>query len=92
MNLEHLLEKMWENLDLTRIYTKKRGEFPDFQGGLILRGGNTIQAVCNMIHRSLADEFKVRNFVVVIASLLYLCFVGIIVSYRVVRADLGPQC
>ncbi|CEG79809.1 Putative Developmentally-regulated GTP-binding protein 2 [Rhizopus microsporus] len=41
-----------------RIYTKKRGEYPDFGDGLIVRNGATIEHVCHAIHRSLADNFR----------------------------------
>ncbi|RKP19886.1 developmentally-regulated GTP-binding protein 2-like protein [Rozella allomycis CSF55] len=57
-NLDGLLDKIWEMLSLNRIYTKRRGEYPDFSGGLIVRRGATIEHVCHTIHRSLADEFK----------------------------------
>ena len=50
---------MWAHLDLIRVYTKKRGEFPDFNGGLILTRGVTIEGVCQAIHKSLRDEFSV---------------------------------
>ena len=43
------------------MYTKRRGEFPDFEGGLILKKGCAVEDVCKSIHRSLVDEFKVRS-------------------------------
>ena len=30
LNLEGLLERIWQELDLRRVYTKKKGHFPDF--------------------------------------------------------------
>lgn len=41
-----------------RVYTKKRGEYPDFSDGLIVRNGATIEHVCHAIHRTLADNFR----------------------------------
>lgn len=41
-----------------RVYTKKRGEFPDFDDGLIVRSGATVEHVCHAIHRTLADNFR----------------------------------
>jgi len=58
LNLDYLLEQIWKQLNLVRVYTKKRGEYPDFDGGLIIRNGATIEHVCHTIHRSLADGFK----------------------------------
>lgn len=53
-----MVEKIWEKLNLFRAYTKKRGEFPDLKGGLILRSGATVEHVCHAIHRSLVRDFK----------------------------------
>ncbi|EGF83908.1 hypothetical protein BATDEDRAFT_36387 [Batrachochytrium dendrobatidis JAM81] len=58
LNLEYLVDQLWHHLDLIRVYTKKRGEFPDFEPGLILKRGSTVEQVCRSIHRSLLDEFK----------------------------------
>lgn len=58
LNLDYLLEKLWEHLDLIQVYTKKRGERPDLEEGLILRNGATVEHVCHMIHRSLVSQFK----------------------------------
>lgn len=46
LNLDYLLEALWDALQLIRVYTKKPGAPPDFDDGLILRkvsGHNTIQ-------------------------------------------------
>ncbi|KAG1682584.1 Developmentally-regulated GTP-binding protein 2 [Nymphon striatum] len=45
LNLDHLVETVWEYLSLIRVYTKKRGELPDFDGGLIMRKNSTIEHV-----------------------------------------------
>lgn len=58
MNLDYLLESIWEKLSLNRIYTKKRGKPPDFGDCLIMRKNCTIEHVCHGIHRTLADKFK----------------------------------
>jgi len=42
LNLDYLIERLWEALGLLRIYTKKRGEYPDFERGVIMRFGSTI--------------------------------------------------
>merc|ERR1719217_685749 len=63
MNLDGLIERMWQELDLRRIYTKKKGMFPDFTDPLILtpqRGDKTftVENAVGMLHKSLLDEFK----------------------------------
>ncbi|XP_005112963.1 developmentally-regulated GTP-binding protein 2 [Aplysia californica] len=58
MNLDYLLDKVWEHLALLRVYTKKRGERPDFEDGLILRQGASVEHVCHVIHRTIAQSFK----------------------------------
>ncbi|NWI98541.1 DRG2 protein, partial [Crypturellus undulatus] len=58
LNLDYLLEKLWEYLALTCIYTKKRGQRPDFTDAIILRKGASVEHVCHRIHRSLASQFK----------------------------------
>jgi ribosome-interacting GTPase 1 len=59
LNLDYLIHQMWFYLDLIRVYTKRRGEYPDFEGGLILKNGVTVEQVCLGIHKSLVEEFKV---------------------------------
>jgi len=58
LNLDYLLEVIWEHLALRRIYTKRRGEPPDFQDSVIMRKGASVEHVCHRIHRTLVDEFK----------------------------------
>jgi len=61
LNMDFLLERIWEKLSLVRVYTKKRGAYPDFSDPLILtteRGGVTVQASCEQIHRDLVKDFK----------------------------------
>lgn len=43
LNLDLLLQKMWEYLELLRIWTKPRGSRPEFTEPLILRKGATIE-------------------------------------------------
>ena len=59
LNIEYLVDQMWHYLDLIRVYTKPRGQAPDFDGGLILKRGTTVEGVCKAIHKSLVDEFSV---------------------------------
>jgi len=58
LNLDFLLAKIWETLDLIRVYTKRKGEQPDFVDCLILRKNSTVETVCHAIHRTLVSTFK----------------------------------
>eukprot|EP00033_Pygsuia_biforma_P000356 GCRY01000429.1.p1 GENE.GCRY01000429.1~~GCRY01000429.1.p1 ORF type:complete len:366 (-),score=115.81 GCRY01000429.1:202-1299(-) len=58
LNLDVLLEKIWEYLGMVRIYTKKRGEAPDFAEPVVLRGGASVEHVCHGVHRTLINDFK----------------------------------
>lgn len=65
LNLDGLLERVWQELDLVRVYTKKKGMFPDFTDPLIItpqRGDKsglpTVENAVGMLHKSLLDEFK----------------------------------
>ncbi|KNC85630.1 developmentally-regulated GTP-binding protein 2 [Sphaeroforma arctica JP610] len=58
LNLDRLIERIWNNLNLVRVYTKRKGVAPDFDDGIILRNGATVEHVCHSIHRTLANDFK----------------------------------
>jgi len=58
LNLDYLIERIWDDLGLVKIYTKKRGAHPDLSDPVCLRKGATIEDVCNGIHRSLAANFR----------------------------------
>lgn len=58
-NYDDLLEKMWEYLKLTRIYTKPKGQLPDYEAPVVLhRGRCTVTNFCDKIHRTLSKELK----------------------------------
>lgn len=63
MNLDGLLERIWQELALVRVYTKKKGLFPDFKDPLIMtpqRGNKalTVENAVGMLHKSLLEDFK----------------------------------
>jgi small GTP-binding protein len=61
LNVDEVLERMWRSLRLVRVYTKKRGEPPDFERPLILRSTHArVVDACRKIHRSLADPTQFR--------------------------------
>ena len=58
-NMDELLERIWERLDLLRIYTKPKGQLPDYEAPVILpRSKMRVEDFCNKIHRALLKEFK----------------------------------
>lgn len=58
LNLDYLKDTMWDQLNMNRVYTKKRGERPDLSDPLVVRKGATIEHVCHQVHRALVDKFK----------------------------------
>ncbi len=58
LNLDYLVERIWDSLGLLKVYTKRRGEYPDFKEGVILRSGATVEHLCHCIHRNLPAVFK----------------------------------
>eukprot|EP01129_Flabellula_baltica_P005285 TRINITY_DN189_c0_g1_i2.p1 TRINITY_DN189_c0_g1~~TRINITY_DN189_c0_g1_i2.p1 ORF type:complete len:262 (-),score=64.30 TRINITY_DN189_c0_g1_i2:119-904(-) len=61
LGLDYLLQKIWESLELVRVYTKKKGMLPDFDDPIILtkgRGGCTVESACEQIHKEIVDNLK----------------------------------
>lgn len=58
LGVKEVVERCWEELQLMRIYTKRRGVEPSFEEALIVRKGSDIEDVCDAIHRTLKDSFK----------------------------------
>jgi len=59
LNVDELIERMWQALDLVRVYTKPRGAAPDYSAPVVLRQGRcTIQDFCNAIHKEIAKQMK----------------------------------
>lgn len=58
-NLDGLLEKIWEYLNLTRIYTKPKGMNPDYEDPVILSSKKrTVEDFCTRIHKDMLKQFK----------------------------------
>jgi len=61
LGLDILLDKIWGQLGLVRVYTKRKGEEPDFDDPLILtvgRNGLTVKSAIMQIHKDLLTEFS----------------------------------
>ncbi|KAL8118802.1 hypothetical protein AgCh_016338 [Apium graveolens] len=61
LNLDRLLAKMWDEMGLVRVYSKLQGQQPDYTDPCVLssdRGGCTVEAFCNHLHRNLVKQVK----------------------------------
>jgi len=58
-NLDGLADKIWEYMALYRIYTKPKGQIPDYTAPVILPADrNKMEDFCMRIHRTLLAQFK----------------------------------
>lgn len=58
-NLDELLERIWDKLDLLRVYTKPKGQVPDYEAPVILqRNRRSVADFCMKIHRAFLNELK----------------------------------
>ena len=58
LGLEPVKQKIFEMLEITRVYTKPPGEKPDFEEAVLLRKDSSVRALCIAIHKDLIDIFK----------------------------------
>ncbi|OJJ48891.1 hypothetical protein ASPZODRAFT_129221 [Penicilliopsis zonata CBS 506.65] len=58
LGVQDVVERIWKELRLIRVYTKRKGEDPDFSEALIVRSNSSIEDVCDQIHRTLKETFK----------------------------------
>lgn len=59
-NVDELLEQMWDKLKLVRVYTKPKGQLPNFDEPVVLKAGrHSVEDFCNAIHKSIVDDFRV---------------------------------
>ena len=57
-NIELLKEKIYEKLKFIRIYMRPKGGETDFKEPLIAREGDTVEDICNKLHRRMRREFR----------------------------------
>jgi ribosome-interacting GTPase 1 len=58
INIELLKEKIYEKLKFIRIYLRPKGGETDFKEPLIARESDTVEDICNKLHRRLKREFR----------------------------------
>ncbi|EPR78350.1 Developmentally regulated GTP-binding protein [Spraguea lophii 42_110] len=60
-NLDELLYEVWNGLKLTRIYTKKKGDFPDLDKPVVLKNNSgkcRVEDLCVNLHKDFVVNFK----------------------------------
>jgi uncharacterized protein len=58
-NIDGLVEKMWDYLRLIRVYTKPKGQVPDYNAPVVLpQNRRKVEDFCKRIHKSLLSDFK----------------------------------
>ena len=58
INIDLLKEKIYEKLKFIRIYMRPKGGETDFKEPFIAREGDTVEDVCNKIHRRMKKQFR----------------------------------
>ena len=58
-NLDELLETIWEYCKMIRIYTKPRGQIPDYNEPVILHDRSpSVGTFCDRLHKGIRSQFK----------------------------------
>ncbi|CAE7650281.1 DRG1, partial [Symbiodinium microadriaticum] len=61
LNLDYMLQRMWDYMGLIRIYTKRRGQPPDLNEPVVLssqRNGFSVESVCRSISNDMLMKFN----------------------------------
>ena len=56
--MENLKQGIYDTIDMIRIYMKPQGQEADMDIPLIVKRGNTVGDVCELIHRAFRDNFR----------------------------------
>lgn len=58
-NLGGLIQLAWEYLDLIRVYTKPKGQLPDYNDPVVISASKaTVEDFCNRIHKGILKNLK----------------------------------
>lgn len=57
-NMDELVEEIWQRLQLTRVYTKKKGSFPAIDQPVVMRKSTTVKDLCVHIHKDFVSSFR----------------------------------
>jgi ribosome-interacting GTPase 1 len=56
--IDDLRQKIYDKLDLIRVYLKPRVKEIDFEKPMIMKKGSTIRDACNKIHKDFVNQFR----------------------------------
>lgn len=56
--IDDLRQKIYDKLDLIRVYLKPRVKEIDFEKPMIMKKGSTIKDACNKIHKDFVNQFR----------------------------------
>jgi small GTP-binding protein len=56
--LDVMKERIYKGLELIRVYLKPKGGKPDMDNPLILKRGDTVEKICERLHRDFKDRFR----------------------------------
>lgn len=58
-NFDELLDTIWEYCKMIRIYTKPKGQIPDYNSPVVLHDNSpSIEDFCNKLHKQLIMQYK----------------------------------
>jgi ribosome-interacting GTPase 1 len=58
INIDILKERIYEKLNFIRIYMRPKGGETDFKEPLIAREGDSVEDICNKLHRNMKKQFR----------------------------------
>lgn len=58
LNMDKLQDKIYNSLQLIKLYLRPHGGETDYEEPLIVRFGSTVGDICDKLHRKFRDEFK----------------------------------
>ena len=58
LNIDELIDVMWEKLDMIRVYTRPHGKTPDYTAPVVLKRGADVGSFCDAIHREIQKNLR----------------------------------
>ena len=58
-NIDELMETIWDYCNMLRVYTKPKGQIPDYEEPVVLHALNpTVEQFCNRLHKGIIANFN----------------------------------
>ena len=58
LHMDELKQEIYETIDMIRVFLKPQGQEADLDIPLIVKRGNTVGDVCELIHRDFKNAFR----------------------------------